>query len=404
MVFYSQIVGREIIDNKGTRIARLKDLVLDFSKKLPVVTDLVFKDKLGKLRKISWKYLDSLEKTGIFLNEEEKKLITFDVADSDTLLEDMILDQQVVDIDGLKMVRVNDVVLEKVDNEFCFISIDIGIKGILRRLGLSSLNKTLLSKQPQRQIKWENVESLNAQLKNIRLNVHHQKMAELHPADIADFIEDLSHKERALVFKGLDYEKAADTLEESEPNIQKSVVRHLKKERIARILESMAPDEAVDLLIMFPPDKINEFLCLMEPNKAEALKGILKYDKDLAGGIMSTEYVSVPKEYTADQAILLVREKSAILEKVHNLYVVDQDHHLLGVVSMKDLILNKADSRLEDIMIKKIIQVHTNATIRHIEALFKKYNLFSLPVVNEEKKLVGIITHDDIFDIVLPAG
>ena len=401
MVFFSQLIGREILDSKGNKVARLKDLVADFSKKYPTITHLVF-EKKGQPWKIPWKYLDSVEKIGIFLSEELDKINLEDVKAEDMLLEDVILDQQVVDIDGLKMVRVNDIVLEKVGNDFCFTSIDIGFKGILRRLWLAKLNKTLFAKYPPNIIKWEGVETMNPHLKNIQLNVPQQKISQLHPADIANFIEDLSHKERAVIFKGLDNEKAADTLEESEPHIQKSVVRHLKKERIAKILESMAPDEAVDLLLMFPHNKINEFLCLIDSQKAKVIKKILKYDTNAAGGIMTTEYVSVPKDYTTDQTIQLVREKGSLLEQTHYLYVVDSEHHLMGVISMKDLLLNKGEAKLADIMKKRVIHVRTNATARVIQGLFKKYNLLSLPVLDNEKKLVGIITHDDIFDIALP--
>jgi magnesium transporter len=401
MVFYSQLIGREILDQKGNKVGKLKDFTADFSKKIPSITDLVFKEK-GKLRRIPVKYLESLEKTGIFLNEVKDKLELFDVdMEKDMLLEDVILDQQVVDIDGQKVVRANDIVLEKIGDEFCFTSIDIGIKGIVRRLGLSKLNMTLLATVPQNLIKWENVETLRGQLKDIQLKVSHEKLARMHPADIADIVESLSHKERAIFFKSLDNEKAADTLEESEPDVQRSVVRHLKKDRIAQILENMTPDEAVDLLGLLPKEKIEEYLSKMEPTKALALRNIMRYEEDEAGGIMTTEYVSVPKDFTADQTINLLRENGPKVEQIHNLYVVDSVQHLLGRISMKDLLLNKGDAKVEDIMKKKIFKVNTEASAKDIQRLFKKYNLLSLPVVNSDNKLVGVITHDDIFDIAL---
>jgi magnesium transporter len=402
MVFYSQLIGREILDHKGNRIGKLKDFIADFSKKLPTITHLVFRDRDGQMKKLSWKHLESLEKTGIFLNDTKEEIVVLPIEDTDMLLEDVILDQQVVDIDGLKLVRANDIVLDKVDNDFCFTGIDIGIKGITRRLGLSRLNMTLLSNVPQRLIKWENVESMNPTLKNIQLNVPQQKLGEIHPADLADFIETLSHKERAIIFKSLDLDKAADALEETQPDIQKSVVRHLKKDRIAKILENMVPDEAVDLLALFPKEKVSEFLTIMECNKAQVLKNIMNYDSDVAGGIMTTEYFSVPEDFTTDQAIQLLRENSSKFEQIHILYVVDKEHRLVGRVSMKDLLLNKADTKIVNIMKRKYFKVGTEASARDIQHLFKKYNLLSLPVVNKENRLVGIITHDDIFDIVLP--
>jgi magnesium transporter len=401
MVFYSQLIGREILDQKGNKVGALNDFTADFSKKIPSITDLVFKDH-GKLKRIPVKYLESLEKTGIFLNEVKDKLELFDVdMEKDMLLADVILDQQVVDIDGQKVVRANDIVLEKIGDEFCFTSIDIGLKGIVRRLGLSKLNMTLLATVPQNLIKWENVETLRGQLKDIQLKVSHEKLAKMHPADIADIVENLSHKERAIFFKSLDNEKAADTLEESEPDVQKSVVRHLKKDRIAQILENMTPDEAVDLLGLLPKDKIEEYLSKMEATKALALRNIMRYEEDEAGGIMTTEYISVPKDFTADQAINLLRENGPKVEQIHNLYVVDSVQHLMGRISMKDLLLNKGDARVEDIMKKKIFKVNTEASTKEIQRLFKKYNLLSLPVVNSDNKLVGVITHDDIYDIAL---
>jgi len=402
MIFYSQMIGREILDHKGDRVGKLKDFIADFSKKLPIITHLVFKDRDGKTKKISRKYLESLEKVGIFLNDTKDKIETPETEETDMLLEDVILDQQVVDIDGLKLVRANDIVLDKVDNDFCVTSLDIGIKGITRRLGLGKLNQTMLASTPQKLIKWENVESMNPTLKNIQLKVPQQRLGEIHPADLADFIETLSHKERALIFKNLDYEKAADALEETEPHIQKSVVRHLKKDRIAKILESMVPDEAVDLLALFPKEKVSELLCMMEPNKAQVLKNIMHYDSDVAGGLMTTEYISVPQDYTADQAINLLRENSSKFEQVHVLYVVDINHRLVGRVAMKDLLLNKADAKIADFMKKRYFKVASDATARDVQRLFKKYNLLSLPVVDSENRLLGIITHDDIFDIVVP--
>jgi len=366
-----------------------------------MVTALVYSDKMNSQKKLPWEYVETLEKTGIFLNNRRDELILPEIEEKDILLGEAILDKQVVDIDGLKVVRVNDVVLEKIGNEFCLTNIDIGFKGILRRLGLSRFNKIVLGRFPPKLVKWENLETLDPEVKKLQLKVSHEKISELHPADIADLMEDLSHRERAIVFKSLDAEKAADTLEEAEPEVQKSVFSELRSERIAQILEHMAPDEAADLLLMFPDFKINEVLDFMNPQKAKEIRDISKYDKDIAGGLMTTEFVAVPVDYTIDQAVNFLREHH-LKEHVHYLYVVDSENHLVGIVPVRDLIMHKADKKISEVMRKKIISVDESATKEDIGKLFTKYNLVSLPVVNQDNVLVGIITADDVLEIVSP--
>jgi magnesium transporter len=401
MVFFSQLVGREILDCNGKRVGKLKDFIVDYSKKEPTVIALVYSDSMSSRKKLPWKYVETVEKTGMFLNANREDLILPELDEKDVLIGEMTLDKQVVDTDGLKVVRVNDIVLEKRGDDFCVTNIDVGFKGILRRLGLSKINKFVLGKMPPKLVQWENLESLNPDVKNLQLKVSHEKLDQLHPADIADLMEDLTHKERAIIFKTLDNEKAAHTLEEAEPEVQKSVFRELRSERIAEILHHMAPDDAVDLLQMFPKEKINEILELMHPEKATEIRKVALYDQNVAGGLMTTELVSIPEDYTIEQALAFFREHK-FKEHIHYLYIVDKQNHLVGLVSLRDLIMHKLDAKLSDVMRKRIISVEETASKEDVGKLFTKYNLMSLPVVNQENVLVGVITADDVIELISP--
>jgi Mg2+ transporter MgtE len=225
----------------------------------------------------------------------------------------------------------------------------------------------------------------------------------MHPADIAEIVHELSPDDRSAVFAALDDEKAADTLEEiQEPGMQASILERLDVERASDILEAMKPDEAADLLADMPKERAQLLLQKMEEDEAEDVEELLAYREDTAGGLMTTGYVAVLHTLTAAQAIDRLRELEPDAESVYYVYVIDEEEHLLGVLSLRDLIVAKPDTRIRDFMIEKVMSVPVDASIRDVGEVIAKYNLLAVPVVDQHNRIQGIVTVDDVMDRVLP--
>src|SRR5207302_1301331 len=218
-----------------------------------------------------------------------------------------------------------------------------------------------------------------------------------HPADLADIVNELSPDDRSAVFAALDDEKAADTLEEiDEPQMQASILERLDVERASDILEAMAPDEVADLLADMPRERAQQLLQKMEEDEAGDVEELLAYREDTAGGLMTTEYVAVLHSLTAAEAIERLRELEPDAESVYYVYVTDEEEHLLGVLSLRDLIVAKPETKIRDFMIKNVISVRLDAGPREVAEVTSKYNLLAVPVVDEHNRIHGIVTVDDV--------
>ncbi len=328
--------------------------------------------------------------------------------DCDILLSETLLDKQIIDTDGLKVIRVNDVLLTKTDDKLCITAVDVGTRGLLRRLGVEDLLSPIIEKVGNKLIAWEYVEPLNmyaegSACQNIQLKIPRSKLAEVHPADIADLMEELSHKERAMVFNALDSQTAAETLAEAAPEVQQSVVKNVKKSKLAEIFEHLAPDEAVNLISVLQKRVANELLGLIKPEKAKKIKELVEYDKDFAGSMMNPTFTSVPNYYTADQTIKYLRKIMVTAQHIFYVYVVDKDDNLVGVLSLRSLILAQPNDLVETFMRGKVISIDAKAPKKDAAKTILKYNLLALPVVSETGKLLGVVTIDDVLEKVAPS-
>jgi Mg2+ transporter MgtE len=235
----------------------------------------------------------------------------------------------------------------------------------------------------------------------VKLRISHEKLAKMHPADIADVVNRLSAPQRQAVFSALDDETAADALEEMDPEDQAEIIERLDLERAADILEEMGPDEAADLLADLPEEQAERLLERMEETEADDVEELLAYEEDTAGGLMTTEYVTVTSDLNAAEAIDRLRELEPEAEQVYYVYVVDARENLLGVLSLRDLIVAKPDTPLTDIMIRKVVSVPLTASHREVAEVIRKYNLLAVPVTDVDGHLEGIVTVDDAMDTVL---
>jgi magnesium transporter len=324
------------------------------------------------------------------------------------LLERDLLDQQVIDVHGRKVVRVNDVDLHHESMGARAVlkvsSVDVGARGAVRRLlkGVVPLGALhlLLSQIPARSIPWDFVDLIETDpARRVKLKISHDRLAKLHPADIADIVEDLAPDEREAVFETLDEGVAAGALEEVDPKVQKAIIESLDSDRVAEIVEEMQPDAAADLLGDLSEERTEKILEEMAPEEAEEVSGLLEFKHDSAAGRMTTEFIALPVNANVHDAVDALRQFEGAVETVSTIFLVDSRGTLSGTVPLAKLVLAAPTTPMLALTQEPLISCHANASEREVTELFDKYNLLTLPVVDDQNKLTGVITSDDVISL-----
>ncbi|MBA2371633.1 MAG: magnesium transporter [Chloroflexi bacterium] len=407
MPYLSEIQNRKILGPGGDEVAKLADVAVVPTGQFPPVQWAVLATRAGE-HAIRWS--DLVSETGHY-----RVLVPLDQVLEAGLPDDALrlgrdlMDKQIVDTHGAKVVRVNDLQLEEAGGQLRLVGADVGLRGLLRRVGAERLAEGIAGvvgrKLPRGIIPWHLVQPIDTgNAANVRLTVPHAKLALLHPADIADIVEDMSADERRAVFEQLDVETAAETLAEIEPEMQVEIVGDLDEERAADILEEMAPDEAADLLQDLPEEQREELVELMEKEEGEDVEELLSHSENSAGGIMTTDFVALPRELTAAAGINRLRELKPDPELAYYLYVIDAEGRLDGVVSLRDLVVASPNELLAQIMDPHILKVEVDTPKEDVASLIAKYDLLAVPVVDAGQKLLGIVTVDDVVELMLPRG
>jgi len=408
MAFVSELIGKTVTDVDGERVGALKDLLATRRGKNPhpQITAIVVKGRNAD-RVIAVTDVAVLIAPGIPLKVRLKDLSPYTPEANELWLVRDVLDKQIIDMNGVRVVRVNDLEITRVNGSMYLSNVDIGGAGLLRRLGLSTLARRSTERSRQGRagsvISWDDVELLGSD-QPMRLKVPGDKLVELHPADLAEIISDLNRSESREILETLDAKTVADTLEEVEPDFQASLVEDMANEKVADVLEEMAPDEAADLLAELPEDRSQELLKLMEDDEAKDVRKLLAYPEDTAGGIMNTEFVSARLDWSAAQTLEYLRQTANEAETIYYLYVTDEAGHLLGVFSLRDLVLTAPDERVSDFMSDRVISVNLLDSQEDCAQVVSKYNLLAVPVVDEENVMHGIVTADDALDKMIPTA
>jgi magnesium transporter len=404
-LFVSEILKKPVLDPKGEDLGRVRDIVVVKGEPFPKVSTLII-EKKKRLFNISWGDLNIFNKRIISAKIYAENLQPHEFSETDLLIVRDVFDKQIVDANGAKVVRVNDVKLEGFNSEAILTAVDVGMRGIMRRLGVERGGEDMmrLFKQhlPFNLISWNYIQPLEPKLTKISLTVPRQMVSELHPADIADIISQISHKEGATLFKGLDVETAAEALSELEPDVQAALITGMDTDKAADIIEEMPPDEAADVLSDLPVDKAKEILEQIEQEEAEDIQELLSHEEDTAGGLMTNEFIAYPPETTVKEALDRFRKDAEEVETVYYIYVTDKDEKLLGSVSLRELLLAGPDLKLSDIMETKLKTVTPETDEVEVGETVSKYNLVALPVVDLEGSLLGLVTVDDILDRLIP--
>ncbi|MFH1404174.1 MAG: CBS domain-containing protein [Candidatus Altiarchaeota archaeon] len=407
MVYFSELSGRPVYDSDRKMVGKLTDMVFVDGKEYAEVTHLIYSGEDKYRRKIPFRHVNEFKEKesgkgiDVYLDQPIDKIIHFFPRDDD-LRVGQILDKQVVDVNGAKIVRVNDVVLGKISKKLCVVAVAVGGRSFAARLGIPWVSSKASDKLEANVIHWHAVELLEPKLHDIHLNIQKSKIADMHSEDIADVMEDLSHRERVLIFKALDQKKAVQTLLDAEPEVQESVFKDMKLERVKDLLEDIPTDEAADILSLMPMEKQNYMLSLMRKNTADKIKKILDLPSDSAGAIMETNFISVPADNTAQGTIDYLRKNRPSSDISYHIYVTDPQQRLIGVLRTRNLLTADADARIYDIMKSEVIHVGLSTPKEDIAKAMARYDLFTLPVVDGDNLLRGVVKIDDVLSEIMP--
>jgi magnesium transporter len=400
MLYLSQVLGRPILDLEGERVATLKDVIVRLGEDdYPPVAGFVARYRRRDFFLSRWRISDFGEH-GVRLNSDILDLAPFMRRESEVLLARDVLDKQLIDVDGKRVVRVNDVQIIEAANEWRVTGADVSLQGLWRRLAPSFLRRD----QPVEVIDWADVGYLATQAATVQLKSSRGKLARLHPVEIARLAEAFSYQQGAEIVESLDDETAAETLEEMAAKRQAQILGDMDEERAADILEHMSPHEAADVLGDLPEAKAEDLLNLMEDDEQSEVAELLTYEDDTAGGLMTTEFVTLPRDLTVGEALARLREMAETPNMIYYLYVVETEASwkMEGVIALRSLILSDPSAPLEQVMRKGLQFARPDDSAEEVAQKIAEYNLLALPVVDESGDILGIVTVDDAIEILLP--
>jgi magnesium transporter len=405
--YLSRVIGKKAFDVNGRFVGIVKDLLANSDSS---------KHSLGRLQieGITLKYNNqtSLFSFKYFRIEKVKSKIKVicdqlvelsnESVNNHLYLVDAVLDKQIVDLNGRKLVRVNDVRLMSVANGTFTVAVDIGVEGLLRRIGIVKPLKLILSlfktSIPAKFILWEDIEAIGFLHQNIKLSKSYTKLQTLHPSDLADIIEDLGKKASTEVFSALDEEKAADVLEELETETQVHILESLPIEKAADVLDKMPADEVADIFDYLGEEKVELLLNEMEEDASQEVRELLDYPDNSVGGIMSTEVLSFNENKTIEEVLNELRIKKPESETLYNLFVINEADTLIATFSLRDLVISQPDAKISQIMKPSPVFLYDYQKIDDIAEIISKYNLLAIPVVDRSDALQGMVVIDDVVE------
>lgn len=410
--FLSRIIGVKVYNPQGSFVGRVKDLLIEaepapgqVSVRRPGVQGITLKTN-GNISDYSFEHFDVSKTKGklkIVCQKLEK--ISEEKREQSISLGELVLDKQIVDIEGRKVVRVNDVRLARINNGTFAIAVDVGAEGLLRRIGISKPVKSLFSlfhiPVPSKFILWDDMEAIDYSNLSIKLSSTYSKLNTLHPSDLADIIEDLDYRSRQSVFAALDEERAADVLEEMEPRAQVKLIEGIPVEKAADVFEKMPADEVADILDELEDERAERLLEEMEAESSQEVRELLEYEDDEIGSIMTTDYLTFREDQTLESVYEQLRELKPEADSLYNYFIVNEKEELVGTISFRDIIVSEPSVRVHEVMNDDPIYLYDTEKMDDIAELVSKYNLLGIPVVNEEKQLEGmVVIHDIIEDLI----
>jgi magnesium transporter len=402
VLYLSELLKGKVYDLKGRLIGTLRDAAL-VPLIHPVRLDRFLVGAGPGWLSIRYDQIKSISAEGIHLSDEH--LTPYHSDEYMLRMVRDLLDQQIIDARGRKVVRVNDITFlcqfENGHPTLHILEVDIGLRSILRRVlrGVvpPAAIRSLQSRIQPNSIRWEFCNILEADpQRRVRLNISNKLLEDMHPADLADIVENLGHEDRQAIFNTIDNETAAELLTEVEPDMQTRIIESLKAEKAADILEEMEPSEAADLLNELEQERSEQILEEMQPEEKEDVEDLLDFRENTAGGLMDTGYLALPEHATVADAMQELKKKEELLEYLHSIFLVDADNRLRCTVPVPKLFFAPGDTPLADLASDTLLYVDSGEKQDRIAEIFDKYNLLTLPVIDKEQHLIGVITVDDV--------
>ncbi|MGL5085992.1 MAG: magnesium transporter MgtE N-terminal domain-containing protein [Clostridium sp.] len=404
---YTSIVGKKMYDEFDEILGELKDIYVTTEEGYPRVIGY-------KVKRDGSMFHYEFRNIYFYQSDNKVKIVTRGSKEIlprtySYLLSQNLLDKKIVDINGKQVVRVDDLRIAEIAGEYRVVAVETGAAARFRRAGCEGIGKfiyKIIKKEYEdRVLTWDDVESLEMINNNLKLSVPYQKLSTLHPADLADILEELDASSRKRIFESLDEDLAADTLEEIDAEYKGSIIKGLSESKAAELLENMASDEIADLLDELDEEEREKILVNLETEDAEEVKALLKYEDETIGTIMSKDFISFNLDITTGEIIEILKEMQAIEEieeeELYSIYITDEDERVLGAINLMQLLLNNSDVKVRDIMDENINVIRHNVEIDEAVELASKYDLLSIPVVNEDDKLIGAVNAHDLIDEVL---
>jgi magnesium transporter len=403
-IYFSRLLGAKLFREDDVLVGRLRDLVVDVGGQRPKVVAARISTRKGerlldfgpcRIRRVEGRY--SLTASAL----EDAKLPVENLLN----IKKHLLDKQIVDVDGRKLVRVNDLVLDSGQGGYFLVAVDVGLEGLFRRLGaakpLASLARLFRRSLPSKLILWNEVEAVDFSSTQIKLSKAYSKLDGIHPSDLADILEDLDHTSRVALFNSLDEERAADVLEELEPGAQVRLLENMPEEKAADVLEKMPADEVADILDELKAEKAERLLAEMETESSSEVRSLMAYPEDTVGSLMSKDYVFFNQSMKVADALAELRAIKPEAEVVYSLYVLDARGKYVATVSLRDIVVADPQARLGEIMNSVTDPLHDTDDAGILPELMLKYKLHTAPVVDAEDRMAGTIVIEDVLERVM---
>lgn len=399
-IFLGEVLGNPIMDPSGRKGGILKDVLIDFGEIFPEVTSIIVKGKRD-LFIIPWREVEMFNRRFAVSKTEMERWKKYEHSGMDVLVAKDLLDKQIVDINGAKVVRVNDVKLVEMKGKLFLVAAEIGVAGIMRRLSLEKLFRFLKITPSSRLIPWYLFKPLEPKVSRLTLSVTNAMLKEIHPSDIADIVEDIPEDRRMWFIEHLPPEIIADVIEELEPIYQAGIIENLKSDKAREVIANLEPDKAADIISNLSDRVAKKLLSYMEKEDIKDVDRLLQHPRKTAGGLMTTDYIAFPPDMNVGEAIEKFKEAAKEIEAVYYIYVTEGDE-LKGVLSLRELLLADREKKLSEIMTTNIKYCTPDMHYKEVGEILSTYNLICLPVI-ENGKFIGVVTVDDILEIAFPS-
>ncbi len=401
MIYFSEIYHKRVVTEDDIGVGQLEDLIFLASDN-PIVTKLVVRSVTNQKLIISTEYLKRTNGTIVL----EKEYLTTYLEENELYLVKNLLDKQIIDIKGNKIVRVNDVALNQ-ENGLTLAGVDVGVLGVIRRLrpvggeGLYKFIRFFNIKLTSRFLSWGDIQPLELIRGKVKLKKKEEKLEKVRPEDLADYLEKTNVINARKFLKILDTEKAAEVISNLNINYQTAIFKHFTTEKAARLISFIDPDEAVDVLLTLSKKKREEIMKDLDEKTRLHIGRLMDLSTSPVGELITTEYLSVDSEDTVRRTLDLVRKATQNFSSLSYVYITNKKFELVGVVSLHELFLQDFETPLYKFMVQNVIVTHLTTPIEIVIKKMLKYRLYALPVISEDKKIEGIINLDDISNLIL---